>query len=68
MGLGCYLLVLFIEKMQNCNSAQFKFEKVFGYKSSNDKVQEEDIISALKFDQSGKLLALGDRAGRIIIF
>lgn len=57
-----------MEKVQTSNSSQFKFEKVFGYKSSNDKIQEEDIISSLKFDQSGKLLALGDRAGRIIIF
>ena len=29
---------------------------------------DEDIISSLRFDQSGKYIALGDRAGRIIVF
>jgi hypothetical protein len=29
---------------------------------------DEDNISALKFDSSGKMLALGDKAGRLIIF
>ena len=54
--------------MQTCNSSQFKFEKLFGYKNANDKIQEEDIISVLKFDQTGRILALGDHAGRIILF
>ena len=54
--------------MQSSHSAQFKLEKVFGYKNANDKIQEEDIISTIKFDQAGKTLALGDHAGRIIMF
>ena len=29
---------------------------------------EEDIISVISFDDSGKYISLGDRAGRIIIF
>lgn len=29
---------------------------------------EEDIISIIKFDNSGKFLSLGDKAGRIIVF
>lgn len=29
---------------------------------------EEDNISALKFDSSGRMLALGDKAGRLIVF
>ena len=46
----------------------YKCTQVFGYKGSTEKVHEEDIISTLKFDQEGKHLALGDKAGRIIIF
>jgi hypothetical protein len=41
---------------------------MFGYKGPGEKIQEEDIIAKLSFDQSGKFLALGDHAGRIIIF
>ena len=29
---------------------------------------EEDIISAITFDQSGKFVSLGDKAGRLIVF
>jgi len=29
---------------------------------------EEDIISVMRFDNTGKYISLGDRAGRIIIF
>jgi serine/threonine-protein phosphatase 2A regulatory subunit B len=32
------------------------------------KVNEEDIISAIQFDQTGHYLSLGDRAGRLIVF
>jgi hypothetical protein len=28
----------------------------------------DDNISALKFDSSGKMLAIGDKAGRLIVF
>lgn len=56
------------EKTQKCSGSQFKFSQVFGYKSANDHIQEEDIISVLKFDQSGRYLALGDHAGRVIVF
>lgn len=41
---------------------------MFGYKGSNEKVHEEDIISSVKFDCNGNYLALGDHAGRIIVF
>lgn len=41
---------------------------MFGYKGPGEKIQEEDIISKISFDQTGKYLALGDHAGRIIIF
>lgn len=48
--------------------SQYKCSQVFGYKGSNQKIHQEDIISVLKFSQDGSHLALGDKAGRIIIF
>lgn len=57
-----------MDKDQKCCGTQFKFSQVFGYKSASDKIQEEDIISSIKFDPTGKFLALGDHAGRVIIF
>lgn len=50
------------------NKAKWKFTQVFGDKHSADKVASEDIISALNFDKSGNFLAVGDRAGRLILF
>ena len=47
--------------------SDYKCSQVFGYKGS-EKVHEEDFISVIKFDQEGKHLALGDKAGRVIIF
>lgn len=32
------------------------------------KVDDEDTITSLSFDNSGKYLAAGDKAGRIVIF
>ena len=46
----------------------WRFTQVFGDKTTVDSVAEEDIISAITYDQSGKFLSLGDRAGRLIIF
>lgn len=46
----------------------WKFLQVFGDKAAVDKVSEEDIISAISFDKTGRYLSLGDRAGRLIIF
>lgn len=31
-------------------------------------MQDADIISALRFNQTGQFLAAGDRGGRVIIF
>lgn len=50
------------------NKTKWKFTQVFGDKFSVDKVANEDIISALNFDKSGNYLAVGDRAGRLILF
>jgi serine/threonine-protein phosphatase 2A regulatory subunit B len=49
-------------------SGNYKLIQMFGYKGPGEKVQEEDIISKISFDKTGKYLALGDHAGRIIIF
>lgn len=46
----------------------WRFTQVFGDKTTADSVAEEDIISAITFDQSGRFLSLGDRAGRLIVF
>ncbi len=46
----------------------WKFLQVFGDKTVVEKVSEEDIISAISFDKTGRFLSLGDRAGRLIIF
>lgn len=46
----------------------YKFSQIFGYKGIGDKLQDEDVITCLKFDNEGKMIALGDRAGRVIIF
>lgn len=52
----------------NNSTANYKLIQMFGYKGPGEKIQQEDIISKVSFDQSGKYLALGDHAGRIIIF
>ena len=46
----------------------YKFSQVFGDKISMEKAQDQDMISCLSFDKTGKYLSLGDRAGRLIIF
>lgn len=40
----------------------------FGCDSYSQQNIDEDNISALKFDPSGAMLALGDRSGRLIVF
>ncbi len=52
----------------NNSTANYKLIQIFGYKGPGEKIQQEDIISKVSFDKSGKYLALGDHAGRIIIF
>jgi serine/threonine-protein phosphatase 2A regulatory subunit B len=57
-----------MERNSKNSTTSYKFSQIFGYKGANEPVQEEDIISALKFDKSGRYIALGDKAGRIIVF
>jgi hypothetical protein len=33
--------------------ANYKFNQMFGYKGVNEKINEEDIINVMKFDQTG---------------
>lgn len=47
---------------------EWKFTQVFGEASIAEKVNDEDIISAMNFDRTGNYLALGDKAGRLIVF
>ena len=46
----------------------WKFTQVFGDKVVADTVTDEDVINALSFDRQGRYIALGDRAGRLIVF
>lgn len=57
-----------MEKLHPSKGSQYKQIQLFGYKGPGEKVLEEDIITTLKYDQNGQHLALGDQAGRIIIF
>lgn len=53
--------------MQN-ETLNWKWCQVFGEEGSVDNVSEDDIISAMAFDPSGNYIALGDKAGRLIVF
>ena len=56
------------EKSHASKGSHYKQTQLFGYKGPGEKVLEEDIITTLKYDDKGHHLALGDQAGRIIIF
>ena len=55
-------------KNQTSKGSQYKYSQIFGYKGPNEKILQDDIITSVKFDSEGKMIALGDKAGRIIIF
>lgn len=57
-----------MEKIAASKATQYKFAQIFGYKGPNEKIMEEDIITSLRFDQTGTYLAVGDKAGRVIVF
>ena len=46
----------------------WKFTQVFGDRNVVERVQKEDVISAMAFSQRGNFMALGDNAGRLIVF
>lgn len=57
-----------MEKIAPSKGSNYKQQQIFGYKGPGEKILDEDIISTLKFDHTGRFLALGDHAGRVIIF
>lgn len=57
-----------MEKGGASKASNYKFGQLFGYKGPKEKIMEEDVISVMRFDSTGKKLALGDKAGRVIIF
>lgn len=44
------------------------FKQIIGDDNPNQDINEEDVISAISFDQTGDHLAIGDNAGRVILF
>lgn len=57
-----------MERIASSRAQNYKYNQIFGYKGPGEKIMEEDIISVLKYDTTGRFLALGDNAGRVIIF
>uniref|UniRef100_M1CKV7 Serine/threonine-protein phosphatase 2A 55 kDa regulatory subunit B n=1 Tax=Solanum tuberosum TaxID=4113 RepID=M1CKV7_SOLTU len=48
--------------------SEWKFSQVFGEQNPHEDVQDCDILSAMEFDKNGDYLAVGDQAGRVMIF
>jgi serine/threonine-protein phosphatase 2A regulatory subunit B len=57
-----------MEKIATSKAQNYKYSQIFGYKGPGEKILEEDIISVIKYDHTGRYLALGDNAGRVIVF
>ena len=53
---------------QKSKGNEYKCCQLFGFKGVGEKIRDEDIVTALKFNQDGSHIALGDKAGRVIIF
>jgi serine/threonine-protein phosphatase 2A regulatory subunit B len=47
---------------------EWKFTQVFGEEQQSDKVNSEDVITAMAFNKTGDYITLGDNAGRLIVF
>ncbi|KAG8463113.1 hypothetical protein KFE25_011110 [Diacronema lutheri] len=47
---------------------QWHFRQIFGERDPSEETAEEDLISAVEFNEDGTYLATGDRGGRIVIF
>ncbi|KAJ4461454.1 putative Serine/threonine-protein phosphatase 2A 55 kDa regulatory subunit B gamma [Paratrimastix pyriformis] len=46
----------------------WKFCQVFGDRNPPEEIAPADIISAIKFDDTGNFIAAGDKGGRVVIF
>ncbi|KAL6007071.1 hypothetical protein ACLOJK_032567 [Asimina triloba] len=47
---------------------EWKFSQVFGERIPGEEIEYDDIISAIEFEKRGKYLAVGDNAGRVVLF
>lgn len=54
--------------MQAIENLNWKLNQAFVGDTNPEKVKEEDKISTLAYDQKGDYIAIGDNAGRLIIF
>lgn len=54
--------------LYNQTGGKYSCTQLFGYKGKSEKLLEEDNLTTLKFDHTGRHLAVGDRAGRLIVF
>lgn len=54
--------------LYNQAGGKYSCSQLFGYKGKSEKLLEEDNLTTLKFDRTGRYLAVGDRAGRLIVF
>ncbi|KAJ1618885.1 hypothetical protein T492DRAFT_1089783, partial [Pavlovales sp. CCMP2436] len=50
------------------NPPAWHFRQIFGERDPSEETAEEDLISAVEFNEDGTYLATGDRGGRIVIF
>jgi len=50
------------------SSLDWKFSQVFGDRTQTQDVAEEDVVSAVEFDETGDFIAAGDKGGRIVVF
>lgn len=46
----------------------WEFGQCFGEKDNDEEFSEADVLSAVRFDETGDYLATGDKGGRIVIF
>ncbi|SAM05198.1 hypothetical protein [Absidia glauca] len=49
-------------------NSNWKFAQCFGDKGDSDDITEADIITTVEFNQTGDLLASGDKGGRVVLF
>lgn len=45
-----------------------RLTQYLGDAEENEDLESDDVITALSFDHSGEFLAVGDKAGRLVIF
>merc|ERR1712000_27528 len=58
---------IFFKKLE-MSSLDWKFSQVFGDRTQTQDVAEEDVVSAVEFDETGDFIAAGDKGGGIVVF